>query len=134
MSYELKENDVLRDGVKIATVVNGEIVMEEGYEQYRMAAGNFIRQDSKIARLRDCDGVKGQDGEMTRADQERPGIAEAPEKITTVRQLVTAMQPHIAEPCPAFSPFWGDKTPEVNDWIQDHDDVRRMVLKKHNDQ
>ena len=52
MSYELKENDVLRDGVKIATVVNGEIVMEEGYEQYRMAAGNFIRQDSKIARLR----------------------------------------------------------------------------------
>ena len=53
MSYELKENDVLRDGVKIATVVNGEIVMEEGYEQYRMAAGNFIRQDSKIARLRD---------------------------------------------------------------------------------
>ena len=126
MSYELKENDVLRDGVKIATVVNGEIVMEEGYEQYRMAAGNFIRQDSKIARLRDCDGVKAEEPEGS-------GTVEAPEKITTVRQLVTAMQPHIAEPCPAFSPFWGDKTPEVNDWIQDHDDVRRMVLKKHNE-
>lgn len=126
MSYELKENDVLRDGIKIATVVNGEIVMEEGYEQYRMAAGNFIRQDSKIARLRDCEGAKTEEPEGS-------GTVEAPEKITTVRQLVTAMQPHIAEPCPAFSPFWGDKTPEVNDWIQDHDDVRKMVLKKHNE-
>ena len=109
MAYTIKDNGVYRDGEKVAEFdQDGAVNMLTGCEAYRLPAGKAVRD------FLDCNG-----GESAPEGQERP---------KTVRELVKAMQKFITEPCPEFSRFYGDKTPEVLAWIKEHEDVRKNVL------
>lgn len=108
MAYTIKDNGVYRDGEKVAEFsADGSVSMLAGCESYRLPAGKAVRDF--------LDGAG--DGEF-----------EEVRKPETVRELVKEMQKFISEPCPEFSKFFGDKTPEVLDWIKAHEDVRKNVL------
>ena len=107
-----------RDGVKVAEFTGeGVMTMMEGFEDYRLPAGKAVRD------------FLGEQWDEVQRDPRPPRPETKP--VRTVRELVAAMQEYTSDPCPPFSNFYGDRTPEVQEWIRKHDDIRRNVLRKN---
>lgn len=118
MAYEIKDHEVYRDGMKIAEFTGeGVMTMMEGFEDYRLPTGKAVRD------------FLGEQWDGVQREQREPHPESKP--VRTVRELVAAMQEYTSDPCPPFSNFYGDRTPEVQEWIRNHDDIRRNVLRKN---
>lgn len=117
MAYEIRDHEVYRDGVKVAEFTGeGVMTMMEGCEDYRLPAGKAVREF-----------LGEQWDEVQREQRESPPESKP---VRTVWELVEAMQKYTSDPCPPFSNFYGDRTPEVQEWIRSHDDIRRNVLRQ----
>ena len=121
MAYEIRDHEVYRDDVKIAEFTGeGVVTMMEGCEDYRLPAGKAVRE------------FLGEQWDEEQRERRDPLPESKP--IRTVRELVEAMQKYTSDPCPPFSNFYGDRTPEVQEWIRSHDDIRRNVLRGNENQ
>lgn len=126
MSYERKENQVLRDGVVVATVLaNGEFECTEEGLRFRTPIAKFLH--GLAADDDDGDKEKGGNG-----SGEKNSDPVKLERIATTRQLIDAMQPYTSIKCPEMTRGEGDRTPAVLDWIKSHDEIRRNVIRDHN--
>jgi len=156
--YELNGNQVLRDGVVVATIgEDGAVNCTEEGAKYRSWIVNFLKNPAEEEDDGEDDADQtgtgagsGENGAASAPNQ--PGSSEPPAANTTatqtpqpppapaapaatatrpgtVRELIAAMQPHIEEVCPAMTPWEGDRTPAVLAWLQRHDEVRITILK-----
>ena len=138
MSYTVEGNTVRRDGVPVAYVqVDGALDVAEGMEQYRTQC---VKELARAGRRND-DGTFVFVDTATPVDimtaPDAPAADVAPESeipappgdimaapdapaITTVRELVAAVEAASGDTAPAFSPVWGDETPEVWAWLRRH--------------
>ena len=140
MSYEVIGNQVLRDG-KVAAVVlpDGYLDTPEGMEKYRTQC---VKELAKVGR-RNENGTFVFVDEATAA-KEAAEAEDVPENtpetvpavykfptISTVRELVRAVEAATGETAPALSPLWGDETPEVWAWLRRHIDAYNTIRTNH---
>ncbi len=120
VDYEIRDGkDVFREGEKVASFdKSGEVIMEPGMER-------FISPVQERVKLYLDTAASAETSTLVKAGKDDV----RPEKITTVRQLIDAMQPYVTEQCPKMRPWLGDEDPDVKDWLQKHDDVRLNVLR-----
>ena len=145
MSYQIKGNQVVRDGEVVAVVLpDGMLEVPEGMEKYRTQSvkelakvgrrsedGTFVFVDEVAAATEAANAanIAGLEepvetaGEPPAEDIEEPAEDAAPSSrpvIRTVRELVAAVEAAAGECAPPLSPFWGDETPEVWAWLRRH--------------
>ena len=147
MSYEVTGNRIVRDGAVVAVVLpDGFLDVVEGCEKYRTQC---VKELAKVGR-------RNEDGTFVFVDEaaaveeaagaencpaNHPGVVTAVYKfpvISTVRELVRAVEEASGDTAPAFSVAWGDETPEVWSFLRRHIDVynairmNRKIELKHN--
>ena len=125
--YQIKGNQVIRDGEVVAVVLpDGMLEVPEGMEKYRTQS---VKELAKVGR-------RAEDGTFVFVDEaaaaaeveaqsdlsdtsDRSDNLERP-VISTVRELVAAVEAAAGESAPPLSPAWGDETPEVWAWLRRH--------------
>lgn len=120
--YFLRSGYIYRNGVEIGVFGEGGVEMHPGFEKYAIQAAKLVKNFKEDGLLPPLPGDIGTD-----TDEPAAGAIPAPRRILTLRELIDAMQPYIAEPCPPMKPWLGDETPEVKGWINKYDEVRRSV-------
>ena len=133
VKYELADNCILRNGITIGEIVDGDVKIYEEYKNYRTTAikilfpkddsttppkeppadGEVITATTKDDSLKDATEFDGETKQTT------------PQIVHSVRELVAVMQENISEQCPQFSAFYGDETDGVKDWLNRHVQVRK---------
>ena len=143
MAYKVEDNIVSRDGAAVAIVqVDGSLVVPEGMEKYRTQAvkelakagrrrndGTFIFSEGEGApeteNAPDVPAEAPKAGDIPEESAEEPETEQEPESapverrvISTVRELVAAVEAATGEKAPALSKIYGDETPEVWSYLR----------------
>lgn len=134
--YEVTGNQILRDGKVVAVVLpDGYLDVAEGSEKYRTQC---VKELAKVGRRNEDGTFVFVDG--TAAAREATAaigsaaITTAVYKlpvISTVRELVRAVEAASGDPAPAFSAAWGDETPEVWSYLRRHIGVYNTIRENH---
>lgn len=125
--YEIKGNQVIRDGGVAAVVLpDGTLETPEGMEKYRTQSvkelakvgrrnedGTFVFVDEVAATEEIANATEPETEPEPEVEPERP-------VISTVRELVAAVEAASGDPAPPLSRAWGDETPEVWAWLRRH--------------
>ena len=148
IKYEINGNDVLRDGVVIAKInVNstidfvsddaaryspqvakylagiGRYDRETGIAVYQLPAADQITESKPKAKISEAAP------EIMRSEESRP-------EINTLRELLAVVGQFCGTSAPEVSPFWGEETPEVKEYLRKNaaaiNQIRDKYQIKHN--
>ena len=145
--YQIIGNRVVRDGEVAAVVLpDGMLETPEGMEKYRTQSvkelakvgrrnddGTFVFVDEIAATEEIANATEPETEPEPQAQTAEPETEPEPQAqtaepeteperpvISTVRELVAAVEAAAGESAPPLSPFWGDETPEVWAWLRRH--------------
>lgn len=125
--YKIEQNTVLRDGAAVAHVLpDGTLDPCEGMEQYRTSSVKVLAKagrrnpDGTFVFLEDASPAPQRTEEDAAPEQSRP-------VISTVRELVSAVEAASGDKAPELSKIYGDETPEVWAFLRRHVDAYNTV-------
>lgn len=128
--YEVIGNNIVRDGNVVAVVLpDGYLDVVEGSEKYRTQA---VKELAKVGRRRE-DGTFVFVDETAAAEEAAGAAGTTPDEvsarpvISTVRELLRAVEAASGDPAPALSPAWGDETPEAWSYLRRHTEVYNTI-------